>query len=116
MEKRFERVKIGDAAISAVTFGELCNGAAQSQAPAIARSKLDELAAFLPVLMFDDECARAYGEVRAALAAIGRIIGTNDLSIAAHARRTRLVPVTRNEREFKRVPGLKVENWVKNQP
>ena len=115
VEKRFAELKIGDAAMSAVTFGELCYGAEKSQAPAIARSKLNELAAFLPVLAIDDECARAYGEIRAALEAKGRIIGNSDLWIAAHARSTQLILVTNNEREFKRVPGLKVENWVKKQ-
>ena len=68
------------------------------------------------MLAIDDECARAYGEIRAALEAKGRIIGNSDLWIAAHARSTQLILVTNNEREFKRVPGLKVENWVKKQP
>jgi tRNA(fMet)-specific endonuclease VapC len=116
VEKRFARLKIGDAAISAITFGELHYGAAKSMAPAIARAKLDELAAFLPVLALDDECANAYGEIRAALESKSRVIGNNDLWIAAHASSARLVLVTNNEREFKRVPGLKVENWVKAQP
>ncbi|MHB8679733.1 MAG: type II toxin-antitoxin system tRNA(fMet)-specific endonuclease VapC [Rudaea sp.] len=115
VQKRFERLKAGDAAISAITFGELQYGAAKSRLPAVAKANLEEFAGFLPVLALDAGCARAYGEIRATLESAGRVIGGNDLWIAAHARSAQLVLVTNNEREFKRVPGLKVENWVKTQ-
>ncbi|MBS0556862.1 MAG: type II toxin-antitoxin system VapC family toxin [Proteobacteria bacterium] len=113
VEKRFEKLNVGDAAISTITFGELLYGAAKSQSSAIANAKLKQLSELLPVLALDESCAQAYGEIRAALEAKGQIIGNNDLWIAAHARSARLILVTNNEREFKRVPGLKVENWVK---
>ncbi len=113
VQRRFERMQIGDAAISAITFGELEYGAAKSRAPDDTRAKLEELTAFLPVLALDDKCACVYGEIRAALESKGRIIGSNDLWIAAHARSAGFVLITNNEREFKRVPGLRVENWVK---
>jgi len=57
--------------------------------------------------------AAHYGEIRAALQKKGAMIGPNDLWIAAHARAAALVLVSNNEREFRRVPGLKVENWAK---
>lgn len=59
------------------------------------------------------EAADEYGEIRAALEKQGEMIGGNDLWIAAHAKAAGLVLVTNNEREFKRVRGLKVQNWVR---
>ena len=56
--------------------------------------------------------AEHYGHIRATLQKLGQPIGNNDLWIAAHARAEGLVLVTNNEREFRRVPGLAVENWV----
>jgi tRNA(fMet)-specific endonuclease VapC len=66
---------------------------------------------YLPV-----EAAAVYGEIRAALKAHGERIGGNDLWIAAHAKSTGLTLVTNNEREFKRVPGLKLQNWTSRHP
>jgi tRNA(fMet)-specific endonuclease VapC len=57
--------------------------------------------------------ANAYGSIRTMLSTKGTIIGANDLWIAAHALATNLTVVTNNEREFRRVPGLTVENWTK---
>ena len=53
-----------------------------------------------------------YGKIRQQLQASGKLIGNNDLWIAAHALAGKLILVTNNESEFKRVSGLKVENWV----
>jgi tRNA(fMet)-specific endonuclease VapC len=53
-----------------------------------------------------------YGVIRADLQRTGQVIGNNDLWIAAHAQATGLILVTNNEREFSRIPGLKIENWV----
>ena len=58
---------------------------------------------------------RSYGAVRAELEACGRVIGNNDLWIAAHARAAKLILVTNNEREFQRVSGLEVQNWAKSE-
>ena len=59
-----------------------------------------------------ETAAEAYGLVRARLEAKGETIGNNDLWIAAHAMAANLTLVTNNEREFRRVPGLKVQNWT----
>ena len=64
------------------------------------------------VLAFDDSAARVYGRIRAALERQGPPIGPMDMLIAAHALSEDLVLVTKNEREFRRVPGLSVENWT----
>jgi tRNA(fMet)-specific endonuclease VapC len=73
---------------------------------------LEEFAAIVPVLPMPEEAAAAYGVIRATLEARGETIGNNDLWIAAHAKAEGLTIVTNNEREFKRVPGLKVQNWA----
>jgi len=57
--------------------------------------------------------AAIYGHIRAELSVPGRVIGPNDLWIAAHALAENLVLVTNNGREFRRVKGLKIENWAR---
>jgi tRNA(fMet)-specific endonuclease VapC len=109
---RFEKLKFGDAALSVITYGELFYGAAKSRQRQTAMDRLDDLLSFLPVLELPSTAAREYGEIRARLEARGETIGGNDLWIAAHAKALGLVLVTDNERELKRVPGLKVQNWI----
>lgn len=109
---RFEKLRAGEATLSVITYGELLYGAAKSQHRQIAMDRLSDLISFLPVLELPGDAAQKYGEIRAHLEAKGEIIGGNDLWIAAHAKAMGLVLVTNNEREFKRVPGLKVQNWA----
>lgn len=109
---RFEKLKFGDAVLSVITYGELFYGAAKSRQRQTAMDRLDDLLSFLPVLELPSTAAREYGEIRARLEARGETIGGNDLWIAAHAKALGLVLVTDNERELKRVPGLKVQNWI----
>ena len=109
---RFEKLKAGEALLSTITYGELLYGAAKSQQREQALKALQELTSLLPVLALPAEAAEHYGQIRAALEAKGEVIGGNDLWIAAHAKAAGLIVVTNNEREFKRVKGLKVENWV----
>src|SRR5712664_1230457 len=73
---------------------------------------LRELARVLPVMGLPETAAEAYGAIRAELERKGQMIGNNDLWIAAHAKAAGLTLVTNNEREFRRVRGLKVENWA----
>jgi len=109
---RFQRLKPGEAAMSVITYGELQYGAEKSASRAQALRQLDELTALIPVLPMPADVGRSYGSIRAALESRGEIIGNNDLWIAAHASAADLTLVSNNEREFKRVPGLKVQNWV----
>ena len=67
----------------------------------------------LSVENLDSGAARAYGEIRATLEEKGRLIGNNDLWIGAHAMALDVTLATNNEREFKRIAGLSVENWTK---
>jgi len=112
IRRRFERLKPGEAVISAITWGELQFGVQRSRNKGRVQRLLDELRSLLPVLPITREVAEAYGRVRADLAARGALIGANDLWIAAHACSARLTLVTNNQREFHRVPGLRLENWV----
>lgn len=109
---RFEKLKAGEAAISVITYGELVYGAAKSERRESALSRLTELVSFLPVLDMPESAAFEYGQIRAALESKGELIGGNDLWIAAHAKASGLVLVTNNEREFKRIQSLKVQNWA----
>ncbi len=109
---RFEKLEPGEAALSVITYGELLYGLEKSTSPADGLQQLEELAYVIPVLPLPAEAARTYGAIRARLEANGEMIGHNDLWIAAHANAANLTLVTNNEREFRRVPGLRIENWV----
>ena len=113
--QRFRRLQVGEAAISVITFGELIYGAEKSEQREAAMRQLEELASLLPVLPLPADAGRRYGALRAELEAGGRVIGNNDLWIAAHAKAAKLILITNNEREFKRVSGLEVQNWAKSQ-
>jgi tRNA(fMet)-specific endonuclease VapC len=109
---RFQRLKPGEAVLSVITYGELMYGAQKSQFREQATKQLTELAALVPVMNLPLEAGQFYGAIRAALEAKGEVIGNNDLWIAAHAKAVGLTLVTNNEREFQRIPGLKIQNWV----
>ena len=96
--------------MSAITWGELCRGAAKSQQPERTRAILEQLRQQIAVLELDAECAEHYGAIRAELERQGKIIGNNDLWIAARARA--LILVSNNLREFSRVADLACENWT----
>lgn len=98
--------------ISAVTLGELIYGAEKSEQPLRNLADVEGLAARLTVMPFDDKAAIQFGQLRAELAKNGKPIGPYDLMIAGHARALGLKLVTNNTREFKRVPGLRIENWI----
>lgn len=87
-------------------------GAAKSARPQQNRDALMGFLAPLTVLAFDGAAAQAYGTVRAALERAGTPIGPLDMMIAAHALARGCVVVTNDEAEFRRVEGLRVENWV----
>lgn len=113
--QRFLRLQVGEAAISVVTFGELIYGTEKSKQRETARGQLEELVSLLPVLPLPVDAGRSYGVLRAELEIAGRVIGNNDLWIAAHAKAAKLILVTNNEREFQRVSGLEIQNWAKSE-
>ena len=101
-----------DLCISAITLAELEYGVCNSSRPAQNQLALMAFLSQLQVMPFGSEAARDYGDIRHDLAKRGQLIGGNDLLIAAHARSLGLTLVTNNGREFDRVVGLEVENWV----
>ena len=110
---RFERLERGESVLSVISYGELVYGLEKSASGPEPWRALEELTQMIQVLSLPPEAANVYGSIRAALTAKGELIGANDLWIAAHARLLNLILVTNNEREFRRVPNLKVENWIK---
>lgn len=108
---RLRRRKIGTVGISAITLAELRYGVARSSDPERNLVALAHVLAPLVVEPFGDEAASMYGEVRPALERSGTPIGPLDTLIASHALALGAALVTGNEREFRRVPGLRVENW-----
>ena len=110
--RRFEKLAPGEAAVSVITYGELLYGAEKSAQRRAALERLRELVLLLPALPLPEAAAESYGKIRAELESKGEMIGNNDLWIAAHASTADLTLVTNNEREFRRVRGLKLQNWA----
>jgi tRNA(fMet)-specific endonuclease VapC len=110
--RRFRKLRPGEAVLSVITYGELLYGAAKSEQRVRAIEQLHELVNFLPALSLPEAAAEAYGTIRAELELNGEMIGNNDLWIAAHALAAGLTLVTNNEKEFRRVRRLKVQNWT----
>ncbi|OGJ52128.1 twitching motility protein PilT [Candidatus Peregrinibacteria bacterium RIFOXYB2_FULL_32_7] len=109
---KFEEIDKENINISAITVSELEYGITKSQYPIKNRLNLNKFLVPLNILPYTDNSAKIYGEIRAFLERKGQIIGAMDLLIAAHALSLNLTLITNNEKEFKRIPSLKVENWV----
>ncbi len=107
----FERHSLSDIGISSITASELAFGVAKSQSSKN-RAALESFLLPLHIAEYDADAATIYGNLRATLEAQGKVIGPLDMLIAAHALSLGAVLVTNNEKEFKRVGKLKVENWV----
>jgi len=112
IRERFEACAVGDIGISAITLSELEYGAEKTSQPKRNREALGQFIEALDIAPFDRQAAFQYGQIRVHLENKGQRIGGMDLLIAAHARSLGVTLVTNNEREFKRVPGLRVENWM----
>jgi len=112
VRERFLRHTNIELAMSVITLGELRHGAEKSNSPKKASAAIERLINTIKVMPIDDAVAQQYGKIRAKLEQSGQIIGNNDLWIAAHAKAEEWILVTNNEREFKRVAGLKIENWA----
>ncbi len=102
----------GQMCISSVTLMELIYGAEKSDFPERNLANIEGFAARLEVLKYDNAAATHTGQLRAEQAKAGKLIGPYDQMIAGHARSQGLILVTSNMREFQRVPGLRVEEWV----
>lgn len=112
VREHFTQHPANELAMSVITLGELRFGAEKSRAKEQAMAVIDELINLMNVEALTDDVTEHYGEIRAALQKSGQMIGSNDLWLAAHARAQDWILVTNNEKEFLRVDGLRVENWV----
>ena len=106
-------LQVGTIAIATnvVVAGELRFGA-RKNAKAGLVERVEDVLGLMPILALDEDVSLTYADIRAGLERRGAPIGDNDLWIAAHVLAGGMTLVTANEREFSRVPGLKVENWL----
>jgi len=109
--QRFRDFRMGDIGICSVVAAELAYGVAKSGSTRN-RQALDLFLAPLAILPFDESALWIYGDLRADLESKGTPIGALDTLIAAHALSLQSTLVTNNLREFERVPGLMLDNWV----
>ncbi len=108
---RFAQHTADELVMSVITLGELRFGAERSQSQGRAIAVINQLQSLIQVAPLTESVGEHYGQIRASLQKSGLTIANNDLWIAAHARAEEWVLVTNNEREFRRVDGLKIENW-----
>jgi tRNA(fMet)-specific endonuclease VapC len=109
---RLRQHRVDEVAISSITLAEMHYGVARSTRPARHAVLLAQFCAPLIILPFDSQAAEVYGQVRTALEREGTPIGPLDTLIAAHALSLGVALITNNEREFRRVADLRVENWL----
>ena len=102
--------------ISAITHAELCFGVAHSSRIAENSRELESFCVDLDIFPYNTRAGIDYGEIRHALTLRGHLIGANELLIASHARSLGATLVTNDQQEFRRVPELKIENWLVNCP
>ena len=110
--ERIRALSPGEGCISAIVAAELRFGAEKSGSKVLAR-RIDELTETIQTEPFETPADQIYADIRCALEAAGTPIGAFDMLIAAHALALDAVLVTDNTREFERVPGLRLENWLR---
>ncbi|WP_369403279.1 type II toxin-antitoxin system tRNA(fMet)-specific endonuclease VapC [Rheinheimera nanhaiensis] len=98
--------------ISSITYAELCHGVEKSARPEQNRQAVEDFVSRLVILQYGEKAAQHYGEIRSELESSGTPIGANDLHISAHARSEGLLLITNNSKEFNRVSGLRLDNWL----
>ena len=109
----FRQHPIGDVCVSSITYAELCYGVSKGARREQNQLALSVFLSGLQILPFDASAALQFGRLRTSLETAGLPIGVMDMLIAAHALSLDLTVVTNNTREFSRVPGLRVEDWVR---
>ena len=110
--EHFEKLEMNQICISVVTYAELVYGVEHSSSKKINRSIVDNFVKHLDIVNWDKAAAEHYGKIRETLQSRGNIIGAMDMMIAAHAVSKGMILVTNNEKHFKKVPELNIENWV----
>ena len=110
--QKFKNAEIGQFGISTITVSELNYGVSKSKYQKQNNERLEEFLAPFDILPYDENASKFYGKIHAQLEKDGNIIGPLDMLIAAHTLSKDMVLVTNNEKEFKQIKSLKVENWV----
>jgi len=111
MDRHLARAAMAELGVSAVTEGELRYGAARSGSAPL-QATVEQFLLGVTVLPWDSEAAREYGDLRAMLERAGRLMGSLDMMIAAHALALGLILIT-NDRAFGRIKTLKTEDWMR---
>ena len=112
LKKKFNEYEVGEICISSIVVSELYFGVEKSQMVEKNKKALALFLSSLNIVNYDEKCAIEYGKIRAELEQKGQAIGSLDMLIAAHAKSMGITLVTNNTKEFDRVDGLVVENWV----
>ncbi len=110
--QKFREIGVGNICISSITVSELQYGVCKSKQIKKNMKRLDEFLSPFEIIPYDESASIYYGKIRSYLEKQGNVIGPLDMLIAAHALSENLTVITNNEKEFKRVKALKVENWV----
>ena len=109
----FKGLQPGDAGISVIVYLELLQGAVKSKNPDDSVAAVEAYVEVIPVIPMDSSVGLHYARIRGELERAGTVIGPHDMLIAAHALSLNLPLVTGNVREYNRVKGLRVENWIR---
>ena len=112
VKQKFEEVGAGTICISAIVLAELYYGAARHPKGIVIRREIDNFVSRLNVIPWDENAADHYGSIRASLEKAGTPVGAMEMLIAAHAKSCAATLVTNNLREFDRIKGLAVVNWI----
>ena len=112
VKNRLRQENISDVCISSITYAELEYGVSKSSNKEKNALALLTVLSGIKVLPLGESAGKVYGSIRASLEKDGNVIGPNDMLIAAHALAEGLTLVTNNTREFRRVPGLNIEDWT----
>jgi tRNA(fMet)-specific endonuclease VapC len=110
--EKFSTLPLGSIGISTITMAELQYGVHKSQMLEKNQVALNSFLLPLEIAPFEENAAAEYGKIRSALEKSGVSIGSLDTLIGAHAKSLNAILVTNNIREFERIEGLKIENWI----
>jgi len=112
VKERFREFEIGELCISTITVSELMYGAYKSEHTEKNLKAIESFLLPFEIVDYDFRASMEYGKIRAYLEKKGKVIGNMDMQIAGHAFALDLVLVTNNTKEFERVEGLALDNWV----
>ena len=110
---KFKQFDVDEISVSTITVSELQYGVVKSNNRGFNKQRVEEFLSPFEISAYDEAAANIYGDIRYQLEKSGKTIGPLDLLIAAHALSGNFVLITNNEKEFKRVKNLKIENWAK---